>query len=218
MINEYSASASEIFAGAIQDYGRGIIIGTESYGKGTVQRQVSLDGNPGYLASSADLGSLKITIQKFYRISGESNQLKGIVPDVILPDNLQFTDNKEKDSPNALPWDKIAKANYKTWDKAGDYMALEKTYQAKVDADSSFQTIKKNAEWINQIGKSETSLNLKEYQAMQQKIKSVVKENESIQTLKVPMEIAFMPTDDERISKMDKEKGERFRTWLSLCT
>jgi carboxyl-terminal processing protease len=83
-----------------------------------------------------------------------------------------------------------------------------------VDADSSFQTIRKNAEWINQIGKSETSLNLNEYQAMQQKIKTVVKQNESIQTLKVPMDIAFMSLDDDRISKMDKEKGERFRAWL----
>lgn len=214
MINEYSASASEIFAGAIQDYGRGIIVGTPSYGKGTVQRNVSLDFNNGLLAASSDLGSLKLTIQKFYRINGGSNQLKGITPNIILPDNYEFSDRKEKDDPNALPWDEIASAPFKPWPNASKYAAIEKQYQGKIEKDTAFATIRKNAEWLSTISKKELSLNLTAYQEMQQKIKAAVKQNESIQTLKEPMNINFMQSDDERIAKMDKEKGERFRGWL----
>jgi carboxyl-terminal processing protease len=216
MINEYSASASEIFAGAIQDYGRGVIIGTPSYGKGTVQRNVSLDASNGGLLtpSSSDLGSLKLTIQKFYRISGGSNQLKGITPNITLPDNYEFTDSKEKDNPNALPWDEIASAPYKPWPSASQYTTIEKQYQDKIQQDSSFKTIRKNAEWLSNVSKKEVSLNLTAYQDMQKEIKAAVKQNESIQILKEPMSIDFMKSDDERIAKMDKEKAERFRAWL----
>lgn len=219
MINEYSASASEIFAAAIQDYGRGVIVGTPSYGKGTVQRNVSLDANNNSIlmpsgGNSSDLGSLKLTIQKFYRINGGSNQLKGITPNIILPDNYEFTDGKEKDNPNALPWDEIASAPFKPWPAAPQYAAIEKQYQEKVAQDTSFMTIRKNAEWLSTISKNELSLNLAAYQQMQKQIKSAVKQNESLQTLKAPMSINFMKSDDDRITAMDKEKGERFRAWL----
>ena len=216
MINEYSASASEIFAAAIQDYGRGVIIGTPSYGKGTVQRNVSLDASNGGILTpgSSDLGSLKLTIQKFYRINGGSNQLKGITPNIILPDNYEFTDGKEKDNPNALPWDEIASAPFKPWPSATQYATIEKQYQGKIDQDTSFITIRKNAEWLSNISKKELSLNLTAYQDMQKKIKAAVKQNENIQTLKDPMNINFMKADDDRIAGMDKEKGERFRSWL----
>ncbi|CAN5738851.1 carboxy terminal-processing peptidase [soil metagenome] len=215
MINEFSASASEIFAAAIQDYGRGIIIGTQSYGKGTVQRNVSLDAGNGLMPSSgSELGSLKLTIQKFYRINGGSNQLKGITPNVILPDNYEFSDSKEKNDPNALPWDEIATAPFKPWPNADQYAAVEKQFQVKVDLDTAFQTIRKNAEWLSNVSKNEWSLNLTGYQDMQKKIRAAVKQNEKLQTLKDPMNINFMKLDDDRIVKMDKEKGERFRAWL----
>lgn len=214
MINEYSASASEIFAGAIQDYGRGIIVGSTSYGKGTVQRNVSLDPNGGMFASNSDLGSLKLTIQKFYRISGESNQLKGIEPDVALPDNFEFTDSKEKDDPNALPWDTIPGAPYRKWPNADLYTPVEKEYQAKISHDTTFQTIRKNAQWLSQVTKKEVSLNLNAYQQMQKQIRNSVKQNETLQTLKDPLNINFMQSDNDRISQMDKEKAERFRAWL----
>ncbi len=103
MINEYSASASEIFAAAIQDYGRGIVVGSSSYGKGTVQRQVGLDPNGGFFSPNAELGSLKLTLQKFYRVNGGSNQQKGVTPKIKLPDNIELSKNSEKDQPNALP-------------------------------------------------------------------------------------------------------------------
>ncbi len=214
MINEYSASASEIFAGAIQDYGRGIIVGSTSYGKGTVQRNVSLDPNAGVFGTASDLGSLKLTIQKFYRISGASNQLKGIEPNVSLPDNFEFTDSKEKNDPNALPWDTIPGAAYTPWPNAGAYTPVEKEYQAKINSDSNFQGIRKNAQWLSQVSKKELSLNLADYQQLQKQIKAAVKQSESLQTLKEPLAINFIQSDDDRIAKMDKEKAERFRTWL----
>ncbi|HRA12064.1 MAG TPA: S41 family peptidase, partial [Chitinophagaceae bacterium] len=105
MVNEFSASASEIFAAAIQDYGRGVIIGsTSTYGKGTVQRNIGLDEN-GFSLSNAELGTVKLTLQKFYRINGGSTQLKGVSSDIILPDNLEYLKVREKDDEDALPWD-----------------------------------------------------------------------------------------------------------------
>jgi carboxyl-terminal processing protease len=214
MINEYSASASEIFAAAIQDYKRGVIVGSTSFGKGTVQRQVSLDGNQGFIIPTSELGSLKLTIQKFYRISGGSNQLKGIEPDVKLPDNLEFTDVREKNEPDALPWDEIQKANYKPWDGSAGYAEIQKHYQEKVDENQAFKDIRANAEWLNNLSKSDVSLNLAAYQETQKKIKEVVSKSKNLQTSKTPLDVSFMQSDDERINKMDKEKGDRFKEWL----
>src|SRR6185369_8735195 len=103
MVNEFSASASEIFAAAIQDYGRGVIIGsTSTYGKGTVQRSFGLDPE-NFMAANSELGSLKLTQQKYYRINGGSVQLKGVIPDIVVPDYYEYLKFRERDSWNALP-------------------------------------------------------------------------------------------------------------------
>ena len=112
MVNNYSASASEIFAAAIQDYKRGIIIGSkQTYGKGTVQNMFDLNqfvrGN-----QFGDLGALKTTTQKFYRINGGSTQLEGVKSDIVLPDRFSFMETGEKDEKSAMPWDKIEPASY----------------------------------------------------------------------------------------------------------
>lgn len=114
MVNEFSASASEIFAAAIQDYGRGIVIGSSStYGKGTVQRNIGLDQANGMFSKDmGEIGTLKLTLQKFYRINGGSTQLKGVTPHIILPDQYENLKYREKDNPDALPWDEIQKASY----------------------------------------------------------------------------------------------------------
>ena len=115
MVNEFSASASEIFAAAIQDYDRGVIIGsTSTYGKGTVQRNIGLDPETGFSMSNSDLGTVKLTLQKFYRINGGSTQLKGVTSDIVLPDQLEYLKVREKDNPDALPWDEINKSPYST--------------------------------------------------------------------------------------------------------
>ena len=113
MVNHGSASASEILAAAIQDYKRGVIIGTQSFGKGTVQSFYNLDQ---YLLPQFDsirpLGEVKITNQKFYRINGGATQLKGVMPDVILPDPYAFIEVGEKEMDYPMPWDEIMKATY----------------------------------------------------------------------------------------------------------
>ena len=119
LIDRFSASASEIFAAAIQDYGRGIIIGTQSYGKGTVQNSIDLDQMMGEGASKVigntnKFGQINLTIAKFYRINGSSTQHKGVSPDISFP--MVFAADKygESAEPAALPWDEIKRSNYKT--------------------------------------------------------------------------------------------------------
>lgn len=119
LINRYSASASEIFAAALQDYGRAIILGENSYGKGTVQQHRSL--NNIYDVFDKELGYVQYTIQKFYRINGGSTQNKGVVPDILFPTAIDPSDTGESVEDNALPWDSIEKVKYQT---RHDYQSL----------------------------------------------------------------------------------------------
>ncbi len=145
LVNRFSASASEIVAGALQDYGRALIVGDEhTHGKGTVQalldldRYVNLRGMEKYMP----LGAIKVTIQKFYRISGESTQEKGVVPDIILPSRLDGLESGEKYLDNALPWDKIASARYERWKKAPrDIPELQQLTKKQIAENKDFQEI-----------------------------------------------------------------------------
>jgi carboxyl-terminal processing protease len=123
LVNRFSASASEIFAAAIQDYNRGIIVGEQTHGKGTVQNVVDL--NPYvFLPEGDNAGQVKITIAKFYRINGSSTQIKGVIPDVALPSLYADKEFGEEESPYALPWDQIKSSNYT---KVGDLTKVRKT-------------------------------------------------------------------------------------------
>ena len=110
LVNRNSASASEIFAGAIQDYGRGLIVGEQTYGKGTVQNLVDLDQMS--QSEKPMFGELKMTIQQFFRVDGASTQLKGVTPDIAFPVTGDFAQNGESTNKNALPWASIAAADY----------------------------------------------------------------------------------------------------------
>ncbi len=110
LVNRFSASASEIFAGAIQDYHRGVIIGQNTFGKGTVQNLVPLDR---WSDEPVD-GQLTVTIGKFYRVTGESTQHRGVVPDVVLPSPIDPKEVGEADQPDSLPWDRISGVPFKT--------------------------------------------------------------------------------------------------------
>lgn len=125
MINRFSASASEIFAGAIQDYRRGLILGEQSFGKGTVQSVVALDN---YIQEKEPSGQLKITLEKFYRVTGSSTQLKGVNPDIAMPSAFDAKEYGESSQPSALPWDAIAAANFSPVDMVSP--ALIKQLQA----------------------------------------------------------------------------------------
>jgi carboxyl-terminal processing protease len=136
LINRFSASASEIFAGAIQDYNRGVVVGESTYGKGTVQTMVELDR---YINDANNpAGSLKLTIQKFYRVTGSSTQNKGVTPDIKLPTALDPEQFGESSNPGALPWDEIRSTLYQKTPlvTTGTLQYLNKTYQERLKNDA----------------------------------------------------------------------------------
>lgn len=164
MVNELSASASEIFAAAIQDYGRGIIIGSATFGKGTVQQTIPF--------ADAKYGAVKLTIQKFYRINGGSTQLKGVIPDIVLPDMYETLKIREGDKPSALGWDRIPEADYK---------AKENKEIPALAADPVFKVIADNNTWLESyLDKTSAGMLLPEYKAEFLKRRKIAKQNEMI--------------------------------------
>lgn len=158
MQNELSASASEIFAGVMQDYGRGVIIGSpQSFGKGTVQTFVDLNR---FLNSSDDFGSLKLTIQKFYRITGESTQRKGIASDITMKDFFTYAEIGERYDDYALAWDKIPAVAYQPVNYF-TVSALQKGVEARLQSNKTYQLIQESAQWKENLDKEET-ISLKE--------------------------------------------------------
>ena len=151
LVNELSASASEILAAAMQDYKRAIVIGSkQTYGKGTVQNIVDLNkmvrNN-----KSGDLGALKLTTQKFYRINGGSTQLEGVKSDVVVPDRYSYIDVGEKDQQNPLPWDKIEAVDYNLWDSYFDYDTTISKSKERMSSSEQLKLIDESAKWIKAI-------------------------------------------------------------------
>ncbi len=149
LVNKFSASASEILAGAMQDYRRAIIIGGEhTHGKGTVQALIDLD--QGFfsrkIAKYQPLGALKVTIQKFYRISGDSTQYRGVIPDVILPDRLTPIKSGEKYLEHSLPWDQVQAVNYQPWLmlKNGEIEMIRRESAERISESSAFSKISRD--------------------------------------------------------------------------
>ncbi len=150
LVNRFSASASEIFAAAIQDYGRGLVIGEQTFGKGTVQTLRPLNQ-----------GQLKITQAKFYRISGESTQLQGVLPDVAFPSLVDFDEIGESALPNAMPWDTIRPARYL---RIGDFSSmlpeLRKRNEARTSTNPDFQYVREQLALLKQTrAQKQVSLN-----------------------------------------------------------
>ncbi len=150
LVNSYSASASEILAAALQDYNRAIVLGSKStFGKGTVQKMIDLDRViPFNLRHLSPLGALKMTIQKFYRINGQTTQLQGIIPDIIFPDAQTYLEVGERELDYPLPFDTIASTNYQTWDKKkieDKIVKLEHNSQNRIEESDAFELIEKNA-------------------------------------------------------------------------
>lgn len=164
LVNELSASASEILAAAMQDYKRAVIIGSkQTYGKGTVQNVLDLNR---WVRNNdlGDLGALKITTQKFYRVNGGSTQLEGVKSDVVVPDRYSFIDIGEKDQDNPLPWDQIQAASFKEWDGYIDFEETLSNSQKRMAQNEYIELIKENAEWIRDQRNSTTfPLNYADY-------------------------------------------------------
>ncbi|TVZ15561.1 carboxy terminal-processing peptidase [Maribacter sp. MAR_2009_72] len=170
LVNELSASASEILAAAMQDYKRAIVIGSkQTFGKGTVQNVIPLNN---MLRSNehGDLGAIKITTQKFYRINGGSTQLEGVKSDIVVPDRYSYIDLGERDQSNPLGWDKITAADYKVWDGYIDYDKAIAESKKRMEASEQIRLIEENAKWLKaEQDETEISLNYDTYK--EEKIK-----------------------------------------------
>ncbi len=142
MVNSFSASASEIVAAALQDYGRALVVGADTtFGKGTVQSMIDLDTYlPPLFSPFRPMGSLKLTIQKFYRINGGSTQYRGVVPDILIPDAYTDLDLGEKKLDNAMTWDQAERADYVRWEKVLDAPALRLSHKTRADKSEIYQS------------------------------------------------------------------------------
>lgn len=219
MVDELSASASEIFAAAIQDYKRGIIIGSSStYGKGTVQRNIPLTPeaeNPLFAGKDKeeDLGYVKLTLQKFYRINGGATQLKGVTPDIILPDWMEYKKFREKDNTSALQWDEIPQADYKTWTSTASEDAVVKEAYSQLNTSTTFTKIKSCVDWLQQYSEKEYSLNITKYKEDQKRLKDTYKQLEEASKLSKSLNVTNNTADLAEI-KSTQEKIDRNSKWL----
>jgi carboxyl-terminal processing protease len=172
IVNNISASASEILAAAMQDYKRGIILGGEqTFGKGTVQRVLGMDDRLDYAhISYAPIGSLKLTMQKFYRVNGGSTQLRGVNSDIVLPDKYEKLYKGEREEDYPMPWDEIAPASINRWNATWNYDEIKKKSKARVEGDLTFKQIRELEEkFKKQADNTLISLNLEKYRAEQKK-------------------------------------------------
>jgi carboxyl-terminal processing protease len=155
LVNRNSASASEIFAGAIQDYRRGVIVGEPTFGKGTVQNIVDLNR---FSRSNADYGRLKTTIAQFFRINGGSNQHKGVIPDITFPTAELSDETGERSLDNALPWDEIRPARYIPANAPVDrYNDARKLHEKRIKDDKLFQLLLTELKLIYETNQNKTT-------------------------------------------------------------
>lgn len=182
LVNELSASASEIFAAAMQDYNRAVIVGgNQTHGKGTVQNLLSI--NRFYRNYDKDLGFLKMTIQKFYRINGGSTQIEGVYSDIVMPTRFSYMKYGERDLEGALEWDKVPRANYSHVNSYDNLSQVIKSSTERINNDPKFQLIDDYAKWLKGEQDNTTySLNYKQYthdlkekEKYAEKFKSVLK-------------------------------------------
>ena len=218
MVNSYSASASEILAAALQDYGRAIIVGSNStFGKGTVQRFYDLDRavRGGGVDEMKPLGELKLTMQKFYRIDGGSTQLEGVVPDVILPDRFKYIDSGEKQLEHPMEWTEIAAVPYKQdVVDLSSKKEIQKKSAARVESNEVFTKIDANAQRVKKVRDiSAYSLQLEEYRRTLKERQEEAKQYKNIFKPIEGLNIANLPDDLEHI-QMDSSRISRNDAWI----
>ena len=222
MVNEFSASASEIFAGAIQDYKRGVVVGSSStYGKGTVQRNIQFGKPLDSLGIQTEYGTVKLTFQKFYRINGSSTQRKGVTSDVVFPDEYELLKYRERDNPSALAWDQIQSSKFQVWNGGYNLDLVKKAYfehQQKL-VDTNNIKFNNNLKAIyTQISKP-SYLKMDKYLAYKKQQQALIKENDNILKLseKDAMQVAPIKADYNKFyNNPDKPKQERYQAWLKM--
>ncbi len=218
MVNEYSASASEILAAALQDYGRAVIVGsTSTFGKGTVQRFLDLDRAVMGYSDVKPLGSIKLTIQKYYRVNGGSVQLNGVKSDIVFPDLYSYFDSGEKDYDHALDYTEIAPVQY----GQNVYSVTEKLDELRTASEkrtgnhASFQQIETHAKWLKtQRDIDIYPLNLEKYTQMEKDQKEVSDAFEKVLDKKVEgMVVKNLPEDMDAMTK-DEGVEARNKDWI----
>jgi len=229
MVDQSSASASEILAAVLQDYNRAVIVGSTSFGKGTVQKMVNLDdvlddASKMGLRSTLDndgepssLGSLKLTMEKFYRVNGGSTQRKGVTPHIDMPDPYDGYDEEdlgERHYKSALPWDEIPAVSYKPTNSIPNLNQVISMSNARIAANPTFRLIKENAEVIKKKREDNVvSLNEAEYRKEQEETNEVSKKLEELQKNAVALEVINPDEDMARIN-MDTASVSKNKEWL----
>ena len=209
LVNQFSASASEIFAAAIQDYNRGVVMGSKhTFGKGTVQNMIDLNSLM-RKSSYGDMGALKTTIQKFYRVNGGSTQIKGVESDIVLPDRMLYIDTGERDMDKALPWDKIEPSNYKKL--TNNFTPVIEASKSRVGSNTQFNLIDENAKLISERQKKDVeNLNYSKFKAEQKineekvsKFKNINKYENKLIFKSLPYEIQVIEADTTHKARVD---------------
>lgn len=214
MVNSFSASASEIMAAAMQDYKRAIILGAgPTHGKGTVQRFIGLNETLRD-RNAPDLGSVKLTVQKFYRINGDATQLKGVEADINMPDNYTYIKTGEKEDATAMPFDRIEKTNYTVDPKyIKDLKKIQKKSVERTGRKDEMILLDENARrWQKQNERTVYNLNIQKYRAEEKSNSEINKKYESLFKPIEEMEIRFVPADEKQMLS-DESRKSRFNDW-----
>ena len=218
LVNELSASASEILAAAMQDYERAVIIGSkQTYGKGTVQNVVDLNR---WIKNSSfgDMGALKITTQKFYRINGGSTQLKGVQSDVAVPDRYSYIDIGERDYENPMPWDKIEPATYTKWKGYSNLDEVIANSKERLGQNAQLQMIDDNAKWIqSQRNQNDYSLSYNEYDQEMQKVETMADKFKAINNYDTNLSYTSLPYEEALMAEDSSLTQKRERWYESLA-
>jgi carboxyl-terminal processing protease len=216
MVNEYSASASEIMAAAMQDYKRAVIIGsTQTFGKGTVQRLFNLDDfYP--VKDGGSLGALKLTQQKFYRANGGSTQLKGVASDIVLPD--PYYEVAERKDSDALAYDEIPRASFNAWYNPVNTESLKKSSEKRMASSPAFKLLNENLSTLKKLEKQETySLNLQTYKSEQKSNTAALKKYDAVNDKVKELSIINIKSDIDKFGG-DSSKIARNKDWIRIRT
>ncbi|WP_288441847.1 carboxy terminal-processing peptidase [uncultured Chryseobacterium sp.] len=209
--NELSASAAEILAGVMQDYGRAVIMGSPvSYGKGTVQVFVDLNR---FLNTEEDFGSIKLTIQKYYRITGESTQRKGVSSDIQMKDIFSYADIGEKYDDYALAWDKIQGTSFNKQNFL-NIQALQKVSAERIAKNDNYKLLLEYAQWKENLGKEKTvPLSIQKYSDLMKQRKTQDDKFKVLKTLESGLTFTMYPKDIER-EKNDAAFKNKSEVWI----
>jgi carboxyl-terminal processing protease len=228
MVNQNSASASEILAAVLQDHNRAIIVGSTTYGKGTVQKMVSLDDmidpmtrlnmmNDTSSEQNASIGALKLTMEKFYRVNGGSTQLKGVKPHVDMPDPYDGYDDEElgeRHIKSALAWDEIPAVNYKPSNSIPNLNQLVNMSNSRINNSPTFKLISENAKLIRKKrDDNKVSLNVDKYKKEQEEINATSKKLEELQKNATALDMTNAPADMAKVN-IDSASVAKNKEWL----